>query len=81
MEPKIKIFSRETMVQWFAFCESKEIKDVDNFIYLCVLNKVLILENAIFRRNGWRTRKMGGKGGTVEKTGEVPIVLLPRARK
>jgi DNA repair exonuclease SbcCD ATPase subunit len=30
-----KIFSKEMMQAVSAFCESKEIKDVDNFIYLC----------------------------------------------
>jgi ElaB/YqjD/DUF883 family membrane-anchored ribosome-binding protein len=36
MEPKnSKIFNRETMQAVSALCESKGIKDVDNFMYLC----------------------------------------------
>jgi len=36
MEPKnSKIFNKETMQAVSAFCESKEIKDIDNFMYLC----------------------------------------------
>lgn len=36
MEPKnSKIFKKETMQVVSAFCESENIEDVDNFIYLC----------------------------------------------
>ena len=36
MEPKnSKIFNRETMQTVSAFCESQEIKDIDQFMYLC----------------------------------------------
>jgi len=36
MEPKnSKIFKKETMQAVSAFCESENIEDVDNFIYLC----------------------------------------------
>jgi uncharacterized protein (UPF0248 family) len=65
MEPKnSKIFSRETMQAVSALCESKGIKDVDNFIYLCF-------------KQGFDIKKYGLLGGevsgevTVEVSGEV----------
>lgn len=65
MEPKnSKIFSKEMMQAVSAFCESKEIKDVDNFIYLCF-------------KQGFDIRKYGllektlNEGEKDLKTGEV----------
>jgi hypothetical protein len=65
MEPKnSKIFSRETMQVVSAFCESKEIKDIDNFIYLCF-------------KQGFDIKKYGLLGETLNegekhlKTGEI----------
>ena len=75
MEPKnSKIFSRETMQAVSAFCESKEIKDVDNFIYLCF-------------KQGFDIRKYGLLGGevsgevTVEVSGEVPVEVIKEVEK
>jgi predicted RNase H-like nuclease (RuvC/YqgF family) len=65
MEPKnSKIFSRETMQVVSAFCESKQIKDIDNFIYLCF-------------KQGFDIKKYGLLGETLNegekhlKTGEI----------
>jgi hypothetical protein len=65
MEPKnSKIFSRETMQVVSAFCESTQIKDIDNFIYLCF-------------KQGFDIKKYGLLGETLNegekhlKTGEI----------
>ena len=75
MEPKnSKIFSREIMQAVTALCESKGIKDVDNFIYLCF-------------KQGFDIRKYGLLGGevsgevTVEVSGEVPVKTLNEGEK
>jgi len=71
MEPKnSKIFSRETMQAVSAFCESKEIKDIDNFIYLCF-------------KQGFDIRKYGLLGGEVsgEVTVEVPVEVIKEVEK
>ncbi len=67
MEPKnSKIFSRETMQAVSAFCESKEIKDIDNFIYLCF-------------KQGFDIRKYGLLGGEV--SGEVTVEVIKEVEK
>jgi hypothetical protein len=61
-----KIFSKEMMQAVSAFCESKEIKDVDNFIYLCF-------------KQGFDIKKYGflGKmGDEQEKRVEVPVEAI-----
>jgi predicted RNase H-like nuclease (RuvC/YqgF family) len=75
MEPKnSKIFSREIMQAVTALCESKGIKDVDNFIYLCF-------------KQGFDIRKYGLLGGevsgevTVEVSGEVPVEVIKEVEK
>ena len=58
---KSKIFNKETMQSVSAFCESQEIKDVDNFIYLCF-------------KQGFDIKRYGFLGGTEqEKIVEVPV--------
>ena len=55
MEPKnSKIFNRETMQAVTALCESKGIKDVDNFMYLCF-------------KQGFDIRKYGLLGKTLNE--------------
>jgi ElaB/YqjD/DUF883 family membrane-anchored ribosome-binding protein len=55
MEPKnSKIFNRETMQAVSALCESKGIKDVDNFMYLCF-------------KQGFDIRKYGLLGKTLNE--------------
>jgi chaperonin cofactor prefoldin len=51
-----KIFSKETIQSVTAFCESQEIKDVNNFMYLCF-------------KQGFDIKKYGFLGGEV--SGEV----------
>jgi predicted RNase H-like nuclease (RuvC/YqgF family) len=53
-----------------AFCESKEIKDVDNFIYLCF-------------KQGFDIRKYGLLGGEVsgEVNGEVTVEVIKEVEK
>ena len=71
MEPKnSKIFSRETMQAVSALCESKGIKDIDNFIYLCF-------------KQGFDIRKYGLLGGEVsgEVTVEVPVEVIKEVEK
>jgi predicted RNase H-like nuclease (RuvC/YqgF family) len=75
MEPKnSKIFSREIMQAVTALCESKGIKDVDNFIYLCF-------------KQGFDIKKYGLLGGevsgevTVEVSGEVPVEVIKEVEK
>jgi len=59
-----KIFSKEMMQAVSAFCESKEIKDVDNFIYLCF-------------KQGFDIKKYGFLGKTLnegEKQVEIEVI-------
>jgi chromosome segregation ATPase len=67
MEQKdFKIFSKEIMQAVSAFCESQEIKDIDNFIYLCF-------------KQGFDIKKYGllGKtGDEQEKQAEVPVEVI-----
>jgi hypothetical protein len=59
-----KIFSKETILSVTTFCESQEIKDVDNFIYLCF-------------KQGFDIKKYGFLGGevTVEIIKEVEKIV------
>jgi DNA repair exonuclease SbcCD ATPase subunit len=71
MEPKnSKIFSREIMQAVSALCESKGIKDVDNFIYLCF-------------KQGFDIKKYGLLGGEVsgEVSGEVTVEVIKEVEK
>ena len=66
---KSKIFNKETMQSVSAFCESQEIKDVDNFIYLCF-------------KQGFDIKRYGFLGGTEqEKIVEVPIEIIKEIEK
>ena len=57
MEQKnFKIFSKEIMQTVSAFCESQEIKDVDNFMYLCFKQGFDIKRYGLLGKtlkNGW----------------------------
>jgi hypothetical protein len=65
MDPKnSKIFNSQTIQAVSAFCESKEIKDIDNFIYLCF-------------KQGFDIRKyglLGETGGIEEKQVEIEVI-------
>jgi predicted RNase H-like nuclease (RuvC/YqgF family) len=64
-----KIFSKETIQSVTAFCESQEIKDVNNFMYLCF-------------KQGFDIKKYGFLGETEqEKIIEVPIEIIKEVEK
>ena len=64
-----KIFSKETIQLVTAFCESQEIKDVSNFMYLCF-------------KQGFDIKKYGFLGETEqEKIIEVPIEIIKEVEK
>jgi ElaB/YqjD/DUF883 family membrane-anchored ribosome-binding protein len=82
MEPKnSKIFSRETMQAVSAFCESKEIKDVDNFIYLCFKQGFDIRKYGLLEKTGGEQEKRVEKEVIVEKRVEVPIEVIKEVEK
>jgi hypothetical protein len=61
-----KIFSKETIQSVTAFCESQEIKDVNNFMYLCF-------------KQGFDIKKYGFLGGEV--SGEVSVEVIKEVEK
>ena len=64
-----KIFSKETIQSVTTFCESQEIKDVNNFMYLCF-------------KQGFDIKKYGFLGETEqEKIIEVPIEIIKEVEK
>ena len=64
-----KIFSKETIQSVTAFCESQEIKDINNFMYLCF-------------KQGFDIKKYGFLGETEqEKIIEVPIEIIKEVEK
>jgi hypothetical protein len=64
-----KIFSKETIQLVTAFCESQEIKDVNNFMYLCF-------------KQGFDIKKYGFLGETEqEKIVEVPVEIIKEVEK
>ena len=64
-----KIFSKETIQLVTTFCESQEIKDVSNFMYLCF-------------KQGFDIKKYGFLGETEqEKIIEVPIEIIKEVEK
>jgi ElaB/YqjD/DUF883 family membrane-anchored ribosome-binding protein len=82
MEPKnSKIFSKETMQAVSAFCESKEIKDVDNFIYLCFKQGFDIRKYGLLGETGGEQEKWVEKEVIVEKRVEVPIEVIKEVEK
>jgi predicted RNase H-like nuclease (RuvC/YqgF family) len=64
-----KIFSKETIQSVTAFCESQEIKDINNFMYLCF-------------KQGFDIKKYGFLGETEqEKIVEVPVEIIKEVEK
>jgi ElaB/YqjD/DUF883 family membrane-anchored ribosome-binding protein len=80
MEPKnSKIFSKEMMQTVSAFCESKEIKDIDNFIYLCFkqgfdIRKYGLLGDEVPVKTLNEGEKYLKTGGTQEKWVEIEVI-------
>jgi hypothetical protein len=72
MEPRnSKIFKKETIQSVSAFCESQEIKDIDNFIYLCF-------------KQGFDIKKyglLGNTGGEQDKQVEFPVEVIKEVER
>jgi len=64
-----------------AFCESKEIKDVDNFIYLCFKQGFDIRKYGLLGETGGEQEKWVEKEVIVEKRVEVPIEVIKEVEK
>jgi chromosome segregation ATPase len=81
-----KIFNKETMQALSAFCESQEIKDVDNFMYLCFKQGFDIKRYGLLGKtlnDGEKDLKTVGveekqliKEIIVEKLVEVPVEVI-----
>ena len=75
MEPKnSKIFSKEIMRAVSAFCESKEIKDVDNFMYLCFKQGFDIKKYGLLGETLNEGEKHLNTGGIEEKQVEIEVI-------
>ena len=64
-----------------AFCESKEIKNVDNFIYLCFKQGFDIRKYGLLGETGGEQEKWVEKEIIVEKRVEVPIEVIKEVEK
>jgi chromosome segregation ATPase len=71
-----KIFSKEIMQAVSAFCESKEIKDVDNFMYLCFKQGFDIRKYGLLGKTLNEVEKDLIKEVIVEKRVEVPVEVI-----
>lgn len=69
-----KIFSKEMMQAVSAFCESKEIKDVDNFIYLCFKQGFDIKKYGFLGKTINEGEKHLKTGGIEEKQVEIEVI-------
>ena len=96
MEPKnSKIFNRETMQTVSAFCESQEIKDIDQFMYLCFkqgfdikrygfLGKTLNEGEKDLNTNNEGEKDLSDSrktGGEQEKRVEIPVEVIKEVVK
>ena len=76
-----KIFNKEIMQAVSAFCESQEIKDVDNFMYLCFkqgfdIKRYGLLEKTL--NDGEKDLKIGREQ---EKRVEIPVEVIKEVEK
>lgn len=77
MEPKnSKIFNKEIMQAVSAFCESQEIKDVDQFMYLCFKQGFDIKRYGFLGKTLDEGEKDLIKEVIVEKRVEVPVEII-----
>jgi DNA repair exonuclease SbcCD ATPase subunit len=86
-----KIFNSQTMQAVSAFCESQEIKDIDNFIYLCFKQGFDIKKYGLLGKTlneGEKDLKTVGveekqliKEIIVEKLVEVPVEVIKKVEK
>jgi len=75
MEPKnSKIFNKEIMQAVSAFCESQEIKDIDNFMYLCFKQGFDIKKYGLLGKPLNEGEKHLNTGGIEEKQVEIEII-------
>jgi hypothetical protein len=82
MEQKdFKIFSKKMMQAVSAFCESKEIKDVDNFIYLCFKQGFDIKKYGFLGKTLNEGEKHLKTGGIEEIRVEVPVEDIKEVEK
>jgi predicted RNase H-like nuclease (RuvC/YqgF family) len=75
MEPKnSKIFSRETMQAVSALCESENIKDIDQFMYLCFKQGFDIKKYGLLGETLNEGEKHLKTGGIGEKQVEIEVI-------
>ena len=75
MDPKnSKIFKKEIMQTVSAFCESQEIKDVDNFVYLCFKQGFDIRKYGLLGETLNEGEKHLKTGGIEEKQVEIEVI-------
>jgi len=76
-----KIFNKEIMQAVSAFCESQEIKDVDNFMYLCFKQGFDIKRYGLLGKtlnDGEKDLKIDEKQ---EKLVEIPVEVIKEVEK
>jgi hypothetical protein len=86
-----KIFSREIMQSVSAFCEDENIKDIDNFMYLCFKQGFDIKRYGLLGKTlneGEKDLKISGeqekqviKEVIVEKRVEIPVEVIKEVEK
>ena len=69
-----KIFNSQTMQAVSAFCESQEIKDIDNFIYLCFKQGFDIKKYGLLGKTINEGEKHLKTGGIEEKQVEIEVI-------
>jgi predicted RNase H-like nuclease (RuvC/YqgF family) len=75
MEPNnSKIFKKEMMQTVSAFCESEDIKDVDNFMYLCFKQGFDIRKYGLLGKTLNEGEKDLKTGGIEEKLVEIEVI-------
>ena len=75
MDPKnSKIFNKDMMQTVSAFCGSQEIKDVDNFIYLCFKQGFDIKRYGLLGKTLNEGEKDLKTGGIEEKRAEIEVI-------
>jgi len=77
MDPKnSKIFSKEMMQAVSAFCLAQEIKDVDNFVYLCFKQGFDIKKYGLLGKTLNEDEKQLNTGEIQEIRVEVPVEII-----
>jgi DNA repair exonuclease SbcCD ATPase subunit len=76
-----KIFNKEIMQAVSAFCESQEIKDVDNFMYLCFKQGFDVKRYGLLGKTLNDGEKDLIKEVIVEKRVEIPVEVIKEVEK